>query len=140
MNQFHKDLKAGKIIENQVLDIIKPKYPKAHILEGKHKGWDIYVPEIDKAIEVKADIESKRTGNIVIEISFNGKPSALSTTLSDYWVIYDGYNFNWFDPNDIKKCIKDNNLKAVEFIGRGDTKSKKAYLIKKEILYKYKIK
>lgn len=138
MNQFHSDLAVGKIIENNVLDMIKKKYPKAHILEGKHKGWDIYVPETDTAIEVKGDQKSKYTGNIVIEISFDGKPSALSTTLADLWVIYDGYNYNWFTPDDIRRCIKENDLKAVVFTGRGDTKSKEAYLIKKEILYKYK--
>lgn len=138
MSTFKKDLETGKIYENKVLDMIKPKYPKAHILEGKHKGWDIYVPETDTTIEVKADLESQRTGNIVIEISFNKQPSALSTTLSDFWVIYDGKDYNWFTPDQIKKCIKETKPKLYKFTARGDTKSKEAYLIKKEILYKYK--
>ena len=38
----------------------------------------------------------------------------------------------------IKKCITENNLTYKKFVGRGDTKQKKAYLIKKELLYKYK--
>ena len=89
-------------------------------------------------VEVKSDEKSKYTNNIVIEIEFNSKPSALSTTKAKYWVIYDGYVYNWFLTQRLKDCIKDNNLKYVEFIGKGDTKSKKAYLIKKEVLYKYK--
>ena len=89
-------------------------------------------------VEVKSDEKSKYTNNIVIEIEFNQIPSALSTTKAKYWVIYDGYNYNWFLTDQIKDCIKDNKLKYVEFIGNGDTKSKKAYLIKKNILYKYK--
>ena len=60
------------------------------------------------------------------------------TTKAKFWVIYDGYSYNWFLTDKIKDCIKDNNLMYAEFIGKGDTKSKKAYLIKKELLYKYK--
>ena len=50
----------------------------------------------------------------------------------------DGIKYNWFTVNNIKKCIKENNLRSKRFVGRGDTKEKKAYLIKKEILYKYR--
>ena len=78
------------------------------------------------------------TGNIVIEIEMNGKPSALATSKSKWWVIYDGENFNWLTITNIKRCIIENKLKYVEFVGKGDTKSKKAYLIKKQMLYKYK--
>ena len=139
MSTFKKDLETGKIYENKVLDLIKPKYPKAHILEVKHSGWDIYIPEIDKAIEVKADLESERTGNFVIEVAHGGTPSALSTTLADFWVIYDSKDYNWFTPDNIKKCIKETKPKLLTFTARGDSKSKNAYLIKKEVLKKYKI-
>jgi len=133
-----QDLQRGKYHENIILDIIKSKYSKAYIKEGYCKEYDIYVPEMNFGVEVKSDEKSKYTNNIVIEIEFNSKPSALSTTKAKYWVIYDGYVYNWFLTQRLKDCIKDNNLKYVEFIGKGDTKSKKAYLIKKEVLYKYK--
>jgi len=135
---FYRDLKRGKHHENIILDKIKSKYSQAYIIEGYCKDYDIFIPELNYGIEVKSDEKSKYTNNIVIEIEFNGKKSALSTTKAKYWVIYDGYYYNWFDTNNIKKCIKENNLSYTEFIGKGDTKSKKAYLIKKEILYKYK--
>jgi len=138
MQTFKRDLQRGKYHENIILDIIKSKYSKAYIKEGYCKEYDIYVPEMNFGVEVKSDEKSKYTNNIVIEIEFNSKPSALSTTKAKYWVIYDGYVYNWFLTQRLKDCIKDNNLKYVEFIGKGDTKSKKAYLIKKEILYKYK--
>ena len=64
-------------------------------------------------VEVKSDEKSKYTNNIVIEIEFNSKPSALSTTKAKYWVIYDGYNYNWFLTEKIKECIKDNKLKLL---------------------------
>tara|TARA_R110000787_G_scaffold262594_1_gene368204 strand:- start:390 stop:812 length:423 start_codon:yes stop_codon:yes gene_type:complete len=138
MQTFERDLQRGKYHENIILDIIKSKYSKAYIKEGYCKEYDIYVPEMNFGVEVKSDEKSKYTNNIVIEIEFNSKPSALSTTKAKYWVIYDGYVYNWFLTQRLKDCIKDNNLKYVEFIGKGDTKSKKAYLIKKEVLYKYK--
>lgn len=138
MQTFKRDLQRGKHHENIVLDIIKSKYSKAYIKDGYCKEYDIYVPEMNFGVEVKSDEKSKYTNNIVIEIEFNSKPSALSTTKAKYWVIYDGYNYNWFLTERIKDCIKDNKLNYVQFIGKGDTKSKKAYLIKKEILYKYK--
>tara|TARA_R110000764_G_scaffold17734_2_gene48543 strand:- start:224 stop:649 length:426 start_codon:yes stop_codon:yes gene_type:complete len=137
---FLTDLKVGKIYETEVLNLIKQKYPLAYIVDGYYKEWDIFIPELKIGVEVKSDKKSLHTGNIVIEIEFNNKPSALSTSKAKWWVIYDGVCFNWFMLNNIKKCIKDNNLKYAQFIGRGDTKSKKAYLIKKELLYKYKSK
>ncbi len=136
---FHRDLKIGKKYEQVVLDSVKEKYPQAYIEDGYCKDWDIYIPELKLGVEVKSDKKSMHTGNIVIEIEFNNKPSALTTTKAKYWVIYDGYDYNWFLVNDIKRCIKENKLRYATFTGKGDVHSKKAYLIKKELLYKYKI-
>ena len=135
---FKRDLKIGKYHEQVILNYIKTKYKNSYIQDGYFKDYDIFVPEMNFGIEVKSDEKSKYTNNIVIEIEFNNKSSALTTTKAKYWVIYDGYKYNWFLTENIKKCILENNLKYVEFIGKGDTKSKKAYLIKKQILYKYK--
>ena len=135
---FKRDLKIGKYHEQVILNYIQTKYKDSYIQDGYFKDYDIFVPEMNFGIEVKSDEKSKYTNNIVIEIEFNNKPSALTTTKAKYWVIYDGYKYNWFLTENIKKCILENNLRYVEFIGKGDTKSKKAYLIKKEILYKYK--
>jgi hypothetical protein len=137
-SSFIKDLSRGKVIEKRVLSIIKLKYPKAYIEDGYFKEWDIFIPELNFGVEVKLDEKSAETGNIVIEVNFNNTPSALSTTKAKYWVIYDGFNFNWFLVNNIKKCLMENNLKLVRFVGDGDTKSKDAYLINKDLLYKYK--
>ncbi len=136
---FNRDLKRGKYHENVILEVIQKKYPKAYIKDGYCKEYDIFIPELEIGVEVKSDEKSKFTGNIVIEIEFNNRPSALITSKAKYWVIFDGYAYNWFLKDRIKDCIKENHLNWVEFIGKGDTKSKKAYLIKKEILYKYKL-
>lgn len=136
---FNRDLKRGKYHENVILEVIQKKYPRAFIKDGYCKEYDIFIPELEIGVEVKSDEKSKFTGNIVIEIEFNNRPSALITSKAKYWVIFDGYTYHWFLKDKIKDCIKDNYLNWVEFIGKGDTKSKKAYLIKKEILYKYKL-
>jgi hypothetical protein len=137
---FKDDLRRGEQIELKLLSVIQSKYPNAYKVEGYFKDYDLFVPEVNKSVEVKADEKSKYTGNILVEIEFNGKPSALSTTKADFWVWWDGYVFTWFTPNDIKKCIQDTNQQIRQFIGNGDTVPKKAYLIKKEILYNYSLK
>jgi hypothetical protein len=89
-NSFYEDLDAGIAIELEVLNIIQKKYPKAYKIDGLFSGYDLFVPELNIGVEVKSDKKSLKTGNIVIEIEFNGKPSALSVTTAKYWVIYDG--------------------------------------------------
>lgn len=136
MQTFKADLERGIKVENMLLDILKRKYP-ASTLVNAFKGYDIWIPEIHKSIEVKYDQKSNETGNIVVEIEFNGKPSALMTTTADYWVFYDGNVFVTIEPKDIIKCIFMNKLQYVEFVGNGDSKSKKAFLIKKDTLFAY---
>ncbi|QDP56646.1 MAG: hypothetical protein Unbinned5089contig1000_32 [Prokaryotic dsDNA virus sp.] len=134
---FFRDLRRGKQIESMALEKIKSKYPNSYIVDGYFKDWDIFIPELNLGVEVKSDEKSKYTGNIVIEIEFNNKPSALSTTKAHYWMFWDGYSFNTLRPSMIWRCIEDNKLNPVKFIGKGDVKQKKAYLIKKDLLYKY---
>jgi len=135
---FADSLVEGKRSEQIILSMIHSKYPNAFIKEGYHKEYDIMIPEINKTIEVKKDFKSQYTGNIVIEIEMNNKKSALSTTTADWWVIHtDNCTLFWISPKDINKIIEKENFKPVEFIGKGDTISKIAYLIPKEYFFKY---
>ena len=86
--KFEEALIDGKKSEEIVLNIVQKKYPKAFIKSGYHKEYDIEIPEIDQTIEVKKDFKSQETGNIVVEIEMNGKPSALLTTTANWWVIH----------------------------------------------------
>lgn len=124
---FYKDLKSGKIVEDKFLEIIKKKYPDAYIIDGYCKEWDIFIPGQNFGIEVKSDQKSQYTGNIVVEIMFNGKPSALSTTKSKYWIFYTGKKFIKVRVKDLKELVKQFN--PVKFTAKGDTKEKQAYLI-----------
>ena len=129
---FEEDLKAGKEIEEYVLEIIQQKYPKAVIMEGYFKEYDIMIPEIDRTVEVKSDVKSLETGNYVVEVAFDGKPSALSTTTADYWVFYDSECLVWITPDNIWRAVK--SLPIREFVGKGDEKSKNAYLCPKDYI------
>jgi hypothetical protein len=133
---FFRDLERGKAVEEKVLKIIKRKYPCACIVDG-FKGYDIWVPEIHKSIEVKYDPMSNDTGNMFIEIEFNNKASALITTTADYWIFHDDHKYILMTPMEIVNCIFINKLVHVNFIGKGDVKDKKGFLIPKETLFKY---
>jgi|TARA_R100000656_G_scaffold122785_1_gene98655 hypothetical protein len=134
---FEKDLAVGVEQERRILKQIKSKYPKTYKIEGYYKEWDIFIPEKNFGVEVKYDKKSQETGNIVIEVEFDGKPSALQTTKAEYWIIFDGKDDVWIKPGRIEDCIIQNGLRYAEFTGRGDRHSKKAFLIKKEVLYPY---
>ena len=136
MSSFYESLESGKEIERLVLSTIKKKYPTAYIIEGYYKYYDIFIPEKNIGVEVKRDEKSKYTGNIVVEIEFDGKPSALSTTRADYWVFYDGECYIWIEPDKLRSiCPIFEEIRT--FVGKGDTKEKKAYLMPKNIKKDY---
>ena len=134
---FQDDLVVGESLEKRILDKIRTgrtplfgeAYPDAYKIEGHFKGYDLFVPDIQVRIEVKQDKKSQYTGNYVIELEYGGKPSALSTTEADYWVFHDGLCEIWTTPWRIREAIK--GLRIVEFTGKGDSRSKKAYLCPK---------
>ena len=132
--EFKEALIDGVEYEMIVLNFIKEKYPSAYKIEGYFKEYDIYVPENDIKIEVKLDKKSTITGNLVVEIEMFNKPSALFTTKSDFWVFCDGIELMWISPNKIKDIIIWNGLKAVTFIGNGDTQKKRAVLVPKDLI------
>jgi hypothetical protein len=130
MAEFTESLAAGKESEKNVLEFIRNKYPKAHLVDGYFKGFDIYIPEIDKGVEVKRDYKSKYTGNLVVEVFMFDKPSGLLTTEALYWVFVTSEQHIYITPDNIKNCILLKGVKQSEFVGSGDVESKKAYLVK----------
>lgn len=131
---FNKDLERGKKIEIEILMEVKKKYNDAYLVEGYCKDWDIYIPSLDEGVEVKYDPMSQKTGNLVVEIEYNDKPSALSTTKAYRWVFHTGKEVITTTPFNIKKAIHDNRLNPVKFCGPGDPHYKTAYLIKKHLI------
>jgi hypothetical protein len=134
VNTFYEDLERGKAVENKALDVIRKKYPSASLINA-FKGYDIWIPELHKSVEVKYDPMSNETGNIVVEIEMNGKASALITTTADYWLFYDDNVFMLIKPMSIVNCIFQEKLTFVEFVGSGDRSRKKAFLVPKHLLF-----
>ena len=116
--------------------MIRRKYPSASLVH-KYKGYDVWVPELHESVEVKYDPMSNQTGNIVVEIEMFGKRSGLMATTADYWVFYDDIDFVIMKPMDIVYCIFMNKPPFREFVGAGDTASKKAFLVPKQLLFSY---
>lgn len=133
---FQADLERGINVELKALEMIQKIYPCATLVNA-YKGYDIWIPELHKSVEVKYDPMSNQTGNIVIEIEMNNKASALITTTADYWLFYDDNVFVMMKPMSITNCIFLNKLQYVEFVGEGDKASKKAFLVPKDVLFKY---
>ena len=131
---FKKDLIRGQRIEKEILVEVLKKYDDAYLVDGYCKEWDIHIPSQDKGVEVKYDPMSQKTGNLVVEIEYNDKPSGLSTTKSYRWVFHTGKEAITTTPAIINKVIEDNKLQPVRFRGPGDPYYKKAYLIKKHLI------
>jgi len=133
---FKQCLQKGKNAEIKVLKIIQKKYPFAKVINGKFCKYDIYVPEVNKTIEVKYQEDSKY--NFVIEIASCGKRSGLLITKADFWVIFDGKHYYWIAIKNLWKCIDDHNMIPKAFnVKSGDKKLKEAYLIPKQIFRSY---
>ena len=130
---FEKSLIIGQESEVIVLNQIKKKYPTAFIVEGYHKEYDIMIPEINQTVEVKKDFKSKHTGNIVIEMEMNNKPSGLQTTTADWWVFHlDEKEVVWISLDKLKEMMTDprywNQAKRdPAFISQVDSGFKKLY-------------
>ena len=138
---FREDLKTGKEYENYILNIIQKKYPQARLIEGYCKEYDIIIPENNKSVEVKADIDKwVETGNIAIEIRNRGELSGLSVTKADYWchVLVLGNeikNTLVFEVQEMKQMIKDflNKGKAKMVMGGDDNLAQLILLPIKEV-------
>jgi len=132
MSSFQYDLVVGKEIELKHLKNIKQIFPDACIVEGYCKEWDIWVQSKNFGIEIKFDKMSQKTGNIVVEIMFDGKLSALSTTKAKFWFFDTGVKTIVVLVSELKELVK--KFKTVKFTATGDTKQKEAYLIKQHFI------
>ena len=134
LETFHRDLKGGKIIEAKHLKVIQKTYPDAYMIDGYCKEWDIYIPSVKFGIEVKSDKMSQKTGNIVVEVKFNGKASALSTTKSRYWIFDTGVKSIMVEVTQLRNLIEGSQDRKRTFTALGDAHPKDAYLIEQKYI------
>ena len=70
----------------------------------------------------------------MVEIEYNDKPSALSTTKAYRWVFHTDAEVIVTTPGILFEVIAKNNLQPVRFRGPGDPYYKRAYLVKKHLI------
>ena len=88
MTEFKEALYHGNTVEKIFLNRLQKKYPKAMLISGCFKDFDIYVPETDTKYEIKSDIKSNETGNYLIEVEHYGKPNFLGRRLSNNQLLW----------------------------------------------------
>lgn len=106
--------------ERKVLAHIQTMYPQAYIIEWYCKGKDIYVPEVGISVEVKFDVISETTGNYLFEALCDGKPSWISTTESEWWVIVDSKWMKYLTLDTIYSTIIRNAIGLTKYIWEFD--------------------
>jgi len=125
------------MVEEYVLSRIHKKYRHAFIRDGRHKEWDIYVPEIKTKVEVKSDVYSNKTGNFVVEVEYGGRPSGLTTSTADFWVFFTGYKLIWIRREHIYRAISEAEIPKRKFVGGSDKKEKTAHLVSVALMEQY---
>ena len=101
--KFDLDLKYGQVREKQVSDIFA-----------------------NKKIEIKTERDWwHKTGNIALEYEYNGKPSGINATESDYWIqILAKGNKNHcmlvFEVSELKKIVKKYKDQYTKMVGDGN--------------------
>ncbi|MBW3020309.1 hypothetical protein KY334_03355 [Candidatus Woesearchaeota archaeon] len=133
---FKKDLSVGQTIEKKILKYVRKTYPKAYLIDGYHKEYDIFIPEKRKGIEIKYDKKSEKTGNCFIEISSNGKPSGIMVTKAWLWFIVTGNENELIiiKPETILEIVKD--VEVTKGISGGDNYEKERYLVRMDTIRK----
>ena len=138
---FQKDLPEGHQAEDEVLSLVKKKYPKAYRIKGYFKDFDIYVPEADKRLEVKFDWAVRHTENYFIETEFNKKDEngdiipvsgGIDTTQADYWVIVNHELIIFIEIEALKYILRD--YRIVTLPPKKTSLGGKGYLLKKSTL------
>jgi len=126
---WEEALDFGHQVEEYVLSRIHQNYPKAFIRDGRHKEWDIYVPETKLRIEVKSDVYSNKTGNLVVETSYNNRLSGITTSTADFWVFFTGFRLIWITKKQLLVAIKESDVKEKKFKGGSDRHEKTAFFV-----------
>jgi len=82
---WESDLVEGNQAEQQFAALLQLRKPGKQPEFCTDNSWDIKYGEL--TFECKADAKSELTGNVIIEIEFNGKPSGILVSKSKYWAV-----------------------------------------------------
>ena len=136
VDTFKKDKPKGEEAEYMVLEMIQKKYPCAYKKEGDFKYYDISVPEVGIKVEVKRDTASNNSSNYFIEYKCNSLNSGISSSTSNYYVIFDEYKFIWVLTDKLKTISKKYGHKW-EGRTKGGCSPVKGYLVPKQYILEH---
>lgn len=113
-NDFYENLEFAQDGEEEVARLMQKRFKDFKVIDfNEDKDGDI-IAEVDGRevlIEVKEDVRTKDTGNVVIECESRGKPSGIRTTKADFWVFRvhtdTGIRNLLFKIKDLKQAIRD---------------------------------
>lgn len=112
-NHFGKNLEFAQEGEAEVASLLAAKFKDFKLKDfNDDKDCDI-IADVDGRevkIEVKEDVRTADTGNVVIECKSRGAPSGIMTTKADFWVfrvhLEDGIKNILFRVKDLKQAIR----------------------------------
>jgi len=134
MDSFNKDYKEGREIEEKILKVVRKKYPKAKLSDGNVPEFDLFIPEISKTVEIKFDRLAEKTGNFVIEVEFDDRPSGLEGTTADFWLIYFNKVAYLLETESLRYLVRESKRKRFVF-GGFEKKSKLVLIPVEEIIF-----
>lgn len=118
---FTEDLILGEQYQKLFLSMIE--WDSSEIAQGNFKPWDIRIQNKEELItfEVKADRQSRRTGNVVIEFECNKKPSGITSSTADYWIyfIIGSHQYYMIPREALLDMIKENKYQRIVKGGDG---------------------
>ena len=129
MEFFYKNKDEFMKYEIEAAERIKKKYDKKVIKTCNNYKYDFKTDDLIK-YEVKAEPTSLKTNNFFIEYFGYGKPSGISISKSNYYIITDTINYYLIDTLTLKEIIERNTFKTVK------TRDKMTfgYLVNKNII------
>lgn len=132
---FPDDLKTGIDYEDAFVELCRGwGYAQAHRAEQFVQGFDVVIPELDLRVEVKYQRAEAKTGNCAIEISYNGEPSGIASTTSDWWAIFTDTELFVAPVETLRALIRDGNFRL---IAGGDNKAAQLALVSTSKLRRY---
>ncbi len=129
-NDFYDNLEFAQRGEELVAELLQNKFTDFKILDYNEDSECDIVAEVGGkrvTIEVKEDVRTKDTGNVVIECESRGKPSGIMTTKADFWVFRvhqdDGILNILFKIKDLKQAVRDRRFHNKRQMPHTDSKN-----------------
>ena len=131
--RWFEDLALGKGIERDFLERVMVAFQNAYQTFGDDTRFDIGIPELDVTVEVKFDIKSLETGNIVIEY-FHRRPSGILVSEATHWLFVTGEEEIWISQRELTKCLLVNAVEPRQIHGPEDRHPKYVFLLRVDLL------